>query len=175
MNDQSFQIGGNMRYVKSLVLFCLFFAPVCLQAAIADPLKLERRLGIGLDNIPGASASATVSLLGGSMDPNALSVRYWFTDTLCWEGLLAGSVTSQPGGSSVSNTASGNSNFGFGIGTAIKYNFRQPARGVFVQFLGRGSLAVLGQRISNGADVINTVTTNFTLFAGTGFEAFIPV
>ena len=65
-------------------------APAAAPQAQARPAAkrvMAGRWGIGLDSVPGATPA---SVLGGVLSaPNAVAVRYWFTDKLAADGLLA--------------------------------------------------------------------------------------
>ena len=162
-----------MKKIIMIVLLLFVSSSVRAVETAERPFSLQGKVGLGLDHITGASTDFfSLEYFG---EPNALSLRYWVTEKLCWEGLLALNVTSSPGGETNADNTGTSTNFGGGLGTSFRYNFRQPVRGVFIQWIGRATLGVLGQTVNNGEEEIATLTTNFSLFAGLGFEAFLPV
>jgi hypothetical protein len=138
----------------------------------ADAMQLKGRWGIGYDQVQGASPESATDQIPGLSQANALAVRYWVTEDLAWDGLLALSQSSQPQGASV--VGAGSDTHGYGFGTVLKLNVRRPTRWLLAQLLGRASLAVLNQADNTGSGSSQTTTT-FGVAFGAGFEAFLPV
>lgn len=145
------------------------------QAWAEGPLALTGRFGLGFDSITGASAGT--GLVPGLAQPNALSVRYWINEKFSWEGDLGATVNSQPGTPPNGGTTT---TAAWGLGTMFKYNQARPHELFLVQWLGGLSFAQLGTRSEASATATPTpatgqMTSTFSLYVGTGFEAFIPV
>ncbi len=138
------------------------------QAAEA-PKALAGRWGFGLDSVAGATPA---SVLGSAVlsAPNAAAVRYWFTDKVGIDGLLAMDLNSIQTGTASGTPGTVASGTGFGL--AIKYNLSQPSRDLLGQLLARGTMASSTQSDPTGLVKLTTSTTS--LFVGAGFEAFIP-
>ena len=171
--------------MKALILIgsLLLAAPLAADGTLATPeptpvtstadtLQLKGRWGIGYDQVLGASAASATDQIPGLAQANALAVRYWVTDDLAWDGLLALSQSSQPQSASV--VGAGTDTHGYGFGTVLKLNVRRPTRWLLAQLLGRASLAVLDQSDNTGGGAGQTTTT-FGVAFGAGFEAFLPV
>lgn len=139
---------------------------------VAKGPKLAGRWGVGFDSIPGASAGT--GLVPGLAAPNALAVRYWINERLCWDGLVAVNLNSQPaGGAGSTGVPAGTDQKAFGVGTLMKFNMKRPTPWLLAQAIGRASLASLQQVSNNGAGNGQTTST-FGLGVGVGFEAFLP-
>jgi hypothetical protein len=135
-------------------------------------MALAGRWGLGFDNIPGASAGT--GLIPGLAQSNAVSFRYWVSERLAWDGLLALSLSSQPpGGAGAAGVPAGTDQRGYGVGTVLKWNAKRPSSWLLAQILARASLASLTQLQNDGSGNGQTTTT-FGLGIGAGFEAFLP-
>ena len=132
---------------------------------------LKGRWGIGYDEVPGASAAAASNQIPGLAQANALALRYWVTEDLAWDGLLAMSLSSEPQSASV--IGAGQDTHGYGVGTVLKFNLKRPTPWLMGQLLGRASLAVLDES-DNGGGGSGQTTTTFGVGFGAGFEAFLP-
>jgi len=148
-------------------------APVPVRVSeSAKVLALAGRWGIGFDSIPGASTGT--GLVPGLAAPNALAVRYWVSERLSWDGLLAVNLNSQPsGGSGSTGVPAGTDQKAFGVGTVLKFNLKRPTPWLLAQTLARASLASL-QQVSNSGTGGGQTTSTFGLGVGLGFEAFMP-
>lgn len=146
-------------------------APLSPTAAAAPGPgpHLEGRWGVGYDNIPGASASSNI--VQGLSTANAAAVRYWISDTLAWDGLLALDLNSQPAGT---GSATNTQQRGYGLGTVLKYNLRRPTPWLMGQVLARASLAQLQESSVTGFSGSQTTVT-LGVGLGVGFEAFFPL
>ena len=149
-------------------ILALLISTSCLGQSIerAEPPEpgamvtgLAHHWGFGFDTIPGASSGGG-PLVPGLAPANALDVRWWKSDRLAFEALLALGV------SNGTNGAGSNENL-FGLGLGAKWNWKKPSEDVLVQWLGRVSAA----SDRTGSAAITTVAA----WLGTGFEAFIPV
>jgi len=141
-------------------------------ATTSAGIKLQGRWGLGFDQVPGASPASATNQIPGLAQANALAVRYWVTDDLAWDGLLAMSQSSQP--QSASTIGAGTDTHGYGFGTVLKWNVKRPTPWLMAQLLGRASLAVLTQTDNTGSGAGQSTTT-FGVAFGAGFEAFLPI
>lgn len=144
------------------------------SASAEEPLALTGKWGIGFDSIPGASAGT--GFVPGFSQPNAASMRCWVNEKFSWEGDLALSAQSQPGAPPTGGTTS---TTGWGAGTLLKYNFARPSSLVLAQFIGGASFAQLATKNEGGSTAApaagqGQTTSTFSLYVGTGFEAFLP-
>jgi hypothetical protein len=147
-------------------------ATAAQSASPSASVLLKGRWGIGYDQVPGASIASASSQIPGLAQANALAVRYWVTEDLAWDGLLAMDLSSQPSGST--GAAAGTDQHGYGLGTVLKLNLKRPTPWLMAQLLGRASLAQLSQSDNTGSGAGQTTTT-FGVGLGAGFEAFLPV
>jgi hypothetical protein len=145
------------------------------REAPLPPRILAGRIGFGLDMVPGASPA---SVFGGVISaPNAIGLRYWATEKVGLDLLVAmdmNSIQTGTGSSSGSTSGSGTPGSiasGFGFGAGIKYNVSQPSRNMLAQLVVKASTATSTQSDPTGLFKLNTSTT--ALFAGAGFEAFV--
>lgn len=151
-------------------------APEAAPAPTPSPTPagpvLTGRWGIGFDQIPGASAGT--GLVPGLASPNAMAIRYWISERLAWDGLLALDTSSQPAsGPGAPGVPAGTDQRGYGVGTVIKFNAKRPTPWLLAQILARASLASLNQMQNDGSNNGQTTTT-FGLGLAAGFEAFLP-
>jgi hypothetical protein len=155
-------------------------APIPLSAGAAaalsptasptPALQLKGRWGIGFDGIPGAATDT--SIIPGLAQSNAAVLRYWVTDRLAWDGLVALDLNSFPDQASVTTDTLGSS---YGFGTAIKLNVRRPTPWLLTQVIARATWASLEAKSTGGSTAGSSdTTTTFALGAGIGFEAFLP-
>ena len=155
--------------MKKILVAILFLAAAPSLRAV----EVAHKVGIGFDSIPGASAGTGV--IPAFAAPNALSLRYWQSENLGWDLLLAGDTSSQPGGNDAAGNPVDNTTRAFGVGIKAKYNWKRPSDWVLVQVVGRASVASLSQDVTNPlSGRIDQATGTFNLFLGLGFEAFIP-
>src|SRR5260221_6929217 len=90
-------------------------------SAESEPLILKGKMGIGLDSMPGLAPQQVPIFSNLVKTPDTVVFRYWLSEKFSWEGQLAASYSSQP-----SATTSTSSTRAFGIGTAVKWNFKRP-------------------------------------------------
>lgn len=152
--------------MRARLLLVLLLAAGALRAE--GPI-LAGRWGLGFDSIPGASADT--GILPGFSSPNAVALRYWVTERLAWDGLLALDLSSQP--ASGASASAGTDQRGYGVGTVIKVNVKRPTPWLLAQLMGRASLASL-QQLDNGGSGAGQTTVTFGVGVGAGFEAFMP-
>ena len=144
-----------------------------LQAGNGLPMLLKGKVGVGFDSIPGASAGT--GIIPSISTPNALSLRYWQSDLLAWDLLLAGDYSSQPGGADAAGNPIDNTTQAWGAGIKTKYNWKAPSENTFIQVVGRVSFASLSQDVTNAfTGRIDQTTQTLNIFLGLGVEAFIP-
>jgi hypothetical protein len=113
---------------------------------------LDGKWGLGFDTIQGANSGGALSA-----SPNAVDLRWWKSDVLALEGLVALNIT---------NPSPGTGESIFGLGVGAKYNWRKPVEDVLVQWVGRFSFATDNSGGSNN--------TTVAVQGGSAFEAFIP-
>jgi len=144
-------------------------APAAAPAAAEPaPLAMKGKVGIGVGSMPGLGPTQLPIFSQVVSQPDAVSVRWWVSDKVALEALVACNVTSAP--SSGSGTAQ-SSNFAGGFGLGAKWNFKRSERALG-QLLVGFSDAFYGQ----GPDSSGASTTNntFSLYVGPGFEVFMP-
>ena len=147
---------------------------LALALAACAPLHAEGpvlagRWGVGFDSIPGASTDT--GLIPGFSSPNAAALRYWVSERLAWDGLLALDLSSQPVNGA--SATAGSDQRGYGVGTVIKFNLKRPTPWLLAQVLARASLASL-QQVDNSGGSAGQTTITFGVGMGAGFEAFLP-
>jgi hypothetical protein len=134
-------------------------------------LQLTQRLGFGTDTIPLAYSYSYNSFY--MSDLNAISVRYWLSETIAVEVLGTYRNYSNQGigfdGGFVLDPVQ---NWGAGLG--LKFNLRRPVPNLFIQALLRASYARGDNQSSNYSTIQTSNNETLGAFAGIGFEYFIP-
>jgi hypothetical protein len=153
--------------IKPLLAALLLFLCGSLGAktypyAAEDELKtgMKDKFGVGFETFE---------------DTGALGLRYWLTDLLGLEGLLALSYGSDPRGTDASGNNVNNTRSLLGLGLGVKYNWKKPVEDVLVQFFARASFASGSTIDTTSGKAVSTNTNTLAVMAGTGFEAFLPV
>jgi hypothetical protein len=133
---------------------------------------LAGRWGLGVDSVPGITPLAGSGPLIAV--PRALDLRYWATDRLGLDLLLAGNYSSQQAGkgalSPLVSSSPGDAVYGGGL--AARYNLSEPNRDLLAQLVLRATAAQSVENAGAGGAAANSST--LALFAGAGFEAFVP-
>jgi hypothetical protein len=106
--------------------------------------------------------------------PVALSLRYWASETLGLDGLIA--LVSEHQSQSLDaagNTAPATDSL-VGVGVGARWNAFQPSPDVLVQFLARGSLVHLVHTTTDTPAAATFEAGSLDLSVGAAVEAFLP-
>jgi hypothetical protein len=161
-----------MKFGTSILAVLLLAAPALraedAAAPAAEPVAMKGKIGIGVGTMPGLGPTQLPIFSQVISQPDAVSLRWWVSDKVGLEALLAYNQTSAP--SSGSGTAA-SVNYAGGIGLGAKWNFKRSERALG-QLLVGFSVASYGQ----GPDSTGATTSNntFSLYVGPGFEVFMP-
>jgi hypothetical protein len=140
--------------------------------AMAHPRSLANHWAVGVDSLP---TSAITSPSGAMVAvPSALSVRWWATERLAVDLLVAGNYNSAQAGkgelSPLVSSGPGNAFYAGGLG--VRYNISELSHDLLSQFVVKASGAQSAGSISGWSG--KATETTLAVFVGAGFEAFVP-
>jgi hypothetical protein len=120
--------------------------------------------GVGFGYLPSTN---------GALD--ALSATYRLNPDLDLDGLLlAGAGSTYNGGTNSAGQPVDDSNSSFGIGAQGRYSLLHPTSFLALQAVGRLSYVTASAAQTHLGNTITTTGGQFGVFAGVGFEGFVP-
>jgi hypothetical protein len=139
---------------------------------IAKPRSLANHWAVGVDSLPtGAITSPSGSMLAV---PSALSIRWWATERLAVDLLVAGNYNSAQAGkgelSPLVSSGPGDAFYAGGLG--LRYNISELSHDLLSQFVVKASGAQSAGSISGWSG--KATESTLAVFVGAGFEAFVP-
>lgn len=130
----------------------------------AAPVQPATQWGVGAAYLPGPTGP--LDALTGTMKPNP---------DLALDGLLLlGTVSVPAGGTDASGNAVNDSMGSFGLGVQGRYDVLHPTEYLAFQLVGRLSYVDVGDTHTVAGHATSTNADQFGIFAGAGFEGFIP-
>jgi len=139
---------------------------------IAKPRSLANHWAVGVDSLPtGAITSPSSSMVAV---PSALSIRWWATERLAVDLLVAGNYNSAQAGkgelSPLVSSGPGDAFYAGGLG--LRYNISELSHDLLSQFVVKASGAQSAGSISGWSG--KATESTLAVFVGAGFEAFVP-
>jgi hypothetical protein len=153
-----------MRRFLLAALLC-WAAP--LAAETPGHLHVAHLFGVGVDNV-GAEFSPLYSNV-----PGALSLRYWSSERLGWDGLLALLVQTNPESLDAKGGLAPATDTFVGGGVGARFNAFRPSDFLLVQVTARVSFAQAIHSVG-GPNSLMLQASSLNCWLGSGFECFLP-